>query len=85
MTASPGELPLSHHEARARWGMPDDSEGWGSDQLAGELKKESWIVTNAKIKHIMGTDPKLLWNEILRKQGKDYAMLASFSEYPSLN
>lgn len=59
--------------------------GWGSEQLAGELKKQSWIVTNAKIKHIMDTDPTTLWQELLKKQGKDYAMLSSFSEYPSLN
>ncbi len=59
--------------------------GWGSKQLAGELKKQSWIVTKAKIKYIMDTDPNVLWEELLKKQGKDYAMLASFAEYPSLN
>ncbi len=59
--------------------------GWDSEQLDGELKKQSWIVTNAKIKHIMDTDPSILWKDILKKLGKDYAMLANFSEYPSLN
>ena len=59
--------------------------GWGSEQLDGELKKQSWIVTKAEIKNIMDTETKTLWQELLKMQGKEYEMLASFSEYPSLN
>ena len=47
MTASPGHLPLSHHEARARWGMPDDSEGNVNDPRSyeehGLTYNEKWI------------------------------------------
>jgi len=59
--------------------------GWGKQQLEGELKKQSWIVTNASIESVMEEDPSLLWRSVLTELGKDYAVLANFPEHPSLN
>ena len=58
--------------------------GWGSKQLDKELKEKSWIVA-PKAENIMETAPEKLWNMLLKNLGKDYAMLANFPEYPSLN
>ncbi|MFH1321763.1 MAG: YqgE/AlgH family protein [Bacteroidota bacterium] len=59
--------------------------GWKGDQLDAELKKNSWIVTPAKAEYIMNVLPEKLWSNILKGLGKNYAMLANFPEFPSLN
>ena len=47
MTASPERLPLSHHQARTRWGVPDACEGNVNDPRTYEEHgldyNEKWI------------------------------------------
>lgn len=59
--------------------------GWDKKQLEKEMKNDSWIVAPAKVEHIIGDDPGNLWSNVLKSFGKEYAMLANFSEHPSLN
>jgi putative transcriptional regulator len=59
--------------------------GWDPDQLDGELKEKSWIVTNGKKEYVMGKGTEKLWGNILREMGSEFAMLANFPEDPSLN
>lgn len=59
--------------------------GWKGEQLNAEMKKDSWIVTPASIESIMDIPHEKLWNNILKGLGKNYAMLANFPEFPSLN
>lgn len=59
--------------------------GWSSEQLANELKNDSWIVTDINKTDIIGGEPDDLWPDLLRSMGKEYAVLANFPEHPSLN
>ncbi len=59
--------------------------GWEAGQLDGEMKEKSWIVCNAGVNDIMSSDTGNLWREVLRKMGKEYAILANFPEDPTLN
>jgi putative transcriptional regulator len=59
--------------------------GWSSDQLAHELKNDSWIVADINKTDIINDLPENLWANLLRGMGKDYAVLANFPEHPSLN
>jgi putative transcriptional regulator len=59
--------------------------GWGKEQLEKELTNKSWVVAKANANSVMETDPKILWNNIIKDFGSDYAMLANFPEQPSMN
>ena len=59
--------------------------GWDSKQLDKEIDNDSWIVAPANREHIIGDDSENLWSNVLKSFGKEYAMLANFSEHPSLN
>ncbi|MBS1570353.1 MAG: YqgE/AlgH family protein [Bacteroidetes bacterium] len=59
--------------------------GWGADQLDNEISNNSWLVSPANKRSVMGTDPKDLWAGTLRGMGPKYAPLANFPEDPSLN
>ena len=59
--------------------------GWTEGQLEGELKISSWIVASTIIDNIFSEEPDKLWREILKGMGKQFAILASFPENPSVN
>lgn len=59
--------------------------GWSADQLANELKNDSWLVADINKVDIINTEPEDLWPDIIRGMGKEYAVLANFPEHPSLN
>ena len=45
--------------------------GWDADQLAGELKIDSWFVSNNDFSNIFATDNTTIWkNKLLQKGGK---------------
>ena len=59
--------------------------GWGPGQLEGELEEEAWIVEPPRREEVFTADPEGLWAAVLRRKGRDYALLATMPEDPSLN
>jgi putative transcriptional regulator len=59
--------------------------GWGPGQLEGELEEEAWIVEPARRSDIFAPEPDGLWAAVLRRKGREYALLATMPEDPSLN
>lgn len=51
--------------------------GWESEQLAGEIARDDWIVVPALPSDVL-TPPKIdLWGRVLRRQGMPVALLAT--------
>lgn len=59
--------------------------GWEPKQLEGELKEKAWLVSNANKNFTFFDNPKVLWSQVLRSMGNEYAILANFPEDPNLN
>ena len=59
--------------------------GWGSGQLEAEMKEDSWIVEDAVPDDVFYFDPDELWSAVLRRMGRQYALLATMPLDPSLN
>jgi putative transcriptional regulator len=59
--------------------------GWGPGQLEGELEEESWIVEPPQREEIFAEDADGLWSAVLRRKGREYALLATMPPDPSLN
>ena len=59
--------------------------GWGPGQLEGELEERAWIVERARREDVFAEDPEGLWAAVLRRKGRDYALLSTMPEDPSLN
>ncbi len=59
--------------------------GWDAGQLEEEMEDNSWIVHQAKAKHIFKTASISLWKKVLQEKGGDYAMMVNFPENPILN
>jgi putative transcriptional regulator len=59
--------------------------GWDEAQLANEMQEKSWVVADANEEIVFNENPNSLWNEVMRKLGKKYAVMASFPEDPIVN
>lgn len=59
--------------------------GWAPDQLEGEVEEGSWYVVDAEPDDAFRLDADGLWPEVLRRQGGQLALLATFPADPSLN
>lgn len=59
--------------------------GWASDQLEGELKRNSWLVSNIRKNKLLHTDPEELWNLSLAALGGEYSHWTNFPSDPALN
>jgi len=59
--------------------------GWGPGQLDEELGEEAWLVEDGLPGDVFTDDPVRLWSTIVRRKGKDFAMLALMPDDPSLN
>lgn len=59
--------------------------GWGEDQLAAEMREESWLISEPNVHDIFNTPSEDLWQESLRKMGNKHGILANFPEDPSFN
>lgn len=59
--------------------------GWSPNQLASELKMNSWFVTSVPANTVMRTDINDLWRTILKSMGKKYSVIANLPEDPSEN
>jgi putative transcriptional regulator len=59
--------------------------GWGPGQLDAEMEEESWIVEPPLPDEIFTPEPEELWAAVLRRKGREYALLATMPPDPSLN
>ena len=59
--------------------------GWVANQLDGELRKNSWLVSNTTAKQIMLDKIDVLWESSLKTLGEDFAYWTNFPEDPALN
>ncbi len=59
--------------------------GWMPNQLDNELKENSWIVVDYKNYNILENTPQILWNNILKKMGKEFTLWSVSPIDPQLN
>lgn len=59
--------------------------GWAPGQLERELELGAWHVIEARHPDVFSAHPQGLWRRILRRQGGELAMLASWTPRPELN
>ncbi len=59
--------------------------GWSPEQLKGELKRNSWLVSKNLNKDILKIDPKDMWEQLLEPLGKEYSHWPKFPSDPGLN
>lgn len=81
LDAQPEELSTTLNHVRVFAGYA----GWSAGQLEDEIAEGSWHIVESKPHDVFTTDPEALWADILRRQGGNLAMLATFPSDPSLN
>jgi putative transcriptional regulator len=59
--------------------------GWAPDQLEGELAEGAWFVLDALAADVFCVDAERLWHDVMRRQGGELSLLATFPSHPSLN
>jgi putative transcriptional regulator len=59
--------------------------GWSAGQLRSEIDEGAWFVLPSEPHDIFIDDPERLWREVLRRQGGELAIVATFPDDPSLN
>jgi putative transcriptional regulator len=59
--------------------------GWGPGQLEDELAEEAWIVESPLREELFSDDPEALWSAVLRRKGREFALLSTMPPDPSLN
>jgi putative transcriptional regulator len=70
---------------------PDDFKfflgyaGWSPDQLKNELRINSWYLNQPTKENIFDDDSEKLWGSILKTMGKEYSIISTFPEDPSVN
>jgi putative transcriptional regulator len=59
--------------------------GWGDEQLAQEMKSNSWIIGEATTDQLFDTPAEDLWRVILKGMGGKYKMYSNYPTDPRLN
>jgi putative transcriptional regulator len=59
--------------------------GWGSGQLESEIDEGAWYVLPGEPTDPFIADPQQLWPTVLRRQGGELALVATFPDDPRLN
>lgn len=59
--------------------------GWSAGQLEGEIVDGSWFVVDSAPRDAFTDDPEGLWPLVLRRQGGDLALVATYPDDPILN
>jgi putative transcriptional regulator len=59
--------------------------GWAPDQLEAELAEKAWFVLEALAADVFCVDTDLLWHDVMRRQGGQLSLLATYPSHPSLN
>ena len=59
--------------------------GWGSGQLQAEIDEGAWYVLPGAPADPFMSDPQRLWQAVLRRQGGELALVATYPDDPRLN
>jgi putative transcriptional regulator len=59
--------------------------GWGPGQLEAEIDEEAWIVAPPLRDELFSDDADGLWSAVLRRMGREFALLSTMPPDPSLN
>jgi putative transcriptional regulator len=59
--------------------------GWGVGQLRAEIDEGAWFVLAGDPADAFAGDPGRLWETVLRRQGGDLALVATFPDDPEMN
>ncbi len=59
--------------------------GWGDGQLNGEMKENSWLVTDGNKRLVFFPDENQIWREALKQLGGEYEQLVNYPIDPQLN
>ena len=59
--------------------------GWGAGQLRAEIEEGAWYVLAGDPSDAFIADPERLWPEVLRRQGGELALVATYPDDPVLN
>jgi putative transcriptional regulator len=59
--------------------------GWGAGQLRGEIDEGAWYVLSGEPADAFFAEPERLWPAVLRRQGGDLALVATYPDDPVLN
>lgn len=59
--------------------------GWAPRQLEQELEEHSWVVTQAKTKELLGTEPVQLWKNMVKRLGSEYSEWINYPIDPRMN
>lgn len=70
---------------------PDDFKfflgysGWSHGQLENEIRSKSWYISDPTAENLFDTEPDKLWSRKLRTMGKEYSIISTFPDDPSVN
>lgn len=59
--------------------------GWEANQLEGELKRNSWLVSRETAGSLMKTKHSEMWQNYVRRMGSDYELWRRFPVDPQMN
>ena len=59
--------------------------GWGPGQLEAELAEDAWIVEPALPDDVFAADPSRLWEDVLRRKGREFDLIRLMPRDPSMN
>ena len=59
--------------------------GWGAGQLRSEVEEGAWFIVAAEPGDAFTDTPDRLWQQVLRRQRNDLALVATFPDDPTLN
>ena len=59
--------------------------GWDAGQLEGEIKDDSWLVTDIDEKTVLQEKKIISWNDFVKKAGNRYSIWENYPENPSFN
>jgi putative transcriptional regulator len=59
--------------------------GWGAGQLQDEIDEGAWYVLPGEPADAFAPEPEQLWQKVLRRQGGELALVATFPDDPTCN
>ncbi|MGO9078906.1 MAG: YqgE/AlgH family protein [Streptosporangiaceae bacterium] len=59
--------------------------GWGAGQLPGEISEGAWYVLGGEPADAFYAEPERLWPSVLRRQGGELALVATYPDDPAQN
>ena len=81
LDTDPAALGRHLHQVRVFAGYA----GWGAGQLAEEIAEGAWMVVAGHPGDVFADPGADLWRQVLRRQGRRMALLATYPDDPRLN